>query len=76
MKLLKQYDALIASDITNARDGMGVEVYLEDKLLLEIFKDVSLNQSSMTLFDKHVPLELIEASIEYFKQALSEPVDH
>ena len=39
MILNNEYEVMIASDVSNGRDGIGVEIYFKGKLILEIFRD-------------------------------------
>jgi len=68
-KLLSKYKVQIASDVSN-RDGIGIEVYLNDEIILEIFRDDTKKKREVTLFKKEVSLELIEESIEEFKKEI------
>lgn len=36
---LPKYSVIIASDVSEDRDGIGVEIYREEKLSVEIFRD-------------------------------------
>ena len=68
-KLLSKYNVVIASDVGD-RDGIGVEVYLNDDLILEIFRDDTKKKREVTLYKKDLELELIEESIEKFKKEI------
>ena len=67
--LLSKYKVLIASDISN-RDGIGIEVLLNDEIVLEIFRDDTKKKREVTLYQKEIPLELIEESIKEFKKEI------
>ncbi|AIY67323.1 hypothetical protein [Pseudoalteromonas piratica] len=71
--LSNDYEVTIASDISGGRDGIGVEVYHEGKLLLEIFRDDTKNSCEVTVYEKSVSLEVVEATIELFKKEI--PLD-
>ncbi len=60
---------VIASDV-GSRDGIGVELLLDDQIVLEIFRDDTKKSREVTLFRKDVPLALLEESIEKFKQEI------
>jgi hypothetical protein len=60
----------IASDV-NTRDGIGIEVYEENELLIEIFRDDTDKTRTVTLFKENISLSLIEESIEAFKSNIS-----
>jgi len=66
-ELLSKYDVVIASDVSD-RDGIGIEVSLNDELVLEIFRDDTKKKREVTLYKKDLQLELIEESIEKFKK--------
>ena len=68
-ELLSKYKVLIASDISN-RDGIGIEVSLNDEVLLEIFRDDEKKKREVTLYKKDLPLDLIEESIKEFKKEI------
>lgn len=70
MILNNEYEATIASDVSNGRDGIGVEIYFKGKLILEIFRDDTKKSREVTAYDKDVPLEVVEASIELFKKEI------
>jgi len=57
----------ITSDISG-RDGIGIEVYRDHELVLEIFRDDTRRTREVTLYKKDVDLVLIEESIEIFKK--------
>ena len=61
---------IIASDISNGRDGIGVEIYRNDVLLVEVFRDDTKKTRTVTLWKQDLPLELIEESIQIFKKEI------
>ncbi|MFV0148834.1 hypothetical protein OBK08_12820 [Empedobacter falsenii] len=61
---------IIASDVSGDRDGIGVEIYRENKLIVEIFRDDTKRTRTVTLFQQDISLELIEESIEIFKKEI------
>ncbi|MCU7797492.1 MAG: hypothetical protein KZQ75_10210 [Candidatus Thiodiazotropha sp. (ex Myrtea spinifera)] len=67
--LLSKYSVVIASDVGD-RDGIGIEVSLNEDLILEIFRDDTKKTREVTLYKKELPLELIEESIEKFKKEI------
>ena len=69
MHLSKKISYLIASDV-NLRDGIGLETYIDDDLVMEIFRDDSEKRTYMTLFSGSVELDVIEASVEKFKECI------
>lgn len=60
---------VVASDVST-RDGIGVEIYIGDELVLEIFRDDTKKSREVTLYKRDVPLELIEESISIFKKEI------
>ena len=63
------YKVVIASDVAD-RDGIGVEIYFEDELILVIFRDDTKKTREFTLYQTEAPLSLIEKSIEIFKREI------
>lgn len=61
---------IIASDVSNGRDGIGVEIYRNDELLVEIFRDDTQKSRTITLWKQDLSLELIEESIQIFKKEI------
>lgn len=70
MSLNNEYEVTIASDVSNGRDGIGVEVYFKGVLIIEIFRDDTKKSREVTTYEKDIPLEVIEASIELFKKEI------
>jgi len=58
---------VVASDVST-RDGVGLETYLADDLVMEIFRDDSERRIYVTLFADSVDLAVIESSIATFKE--------
>ena len=67
--LLSKYNVVIASDVSD-RDGIGIEVSLNDEIILEIFRNDSKKTREVTLYKKDVDLELVEETIEKFKKII------
>lgn len=67
--LLSKYNVVIASDVSD-RDGIGIEVSLDEEIILEIFRDDTKKKREVTLYKKDIELELIEESIEKFKKEI------
>ena len=66
---MKITNVIVASDV-NTRDGIGIEVYDNEKMILEVFRDDSFKTRSLTLFEKDVPLKIVEESIRLFKSKI------
>ena len=60
---------VVASDVSS-RDGIGVEIYRNDELIIEIFRDDSEKTRTVTLFKESVSLELMNEAIETFKREI------
>ncbi|WP_089665039.1 hypothetical protein [Gramella sp. MAR_2010_147] len=59
-------EILIISD-TDERDGLGMEVWQNDKLVLEIFRDDKLKKRTITFYEKEIELGKMEEYIARFK---------
>ncbi|TRO66807.1 hypothetical protein [Christiangramia sabulilitoris] len=70
-KMLNKEEILIISD-TNERDGMGMEVWKNDKLILEIFTDDSKKTRTITFYEKEIPFEDMERYMIRYKKDLWE----
>lgn len=66
--ILKKDRIIIASDVE--RDGIGIEVYKDNELVIEIFRSDSERTRTLKLFKENVSLELIEKSIATFKKEI------
>jgi hypothetical protein len=71
---LKDFQVVAVSDVSG-RDGMGIEVWSKEKILIEIFRDDENEDFNITLFEESLPLKLIEESIEYFKREIPKEFD-
>jgi hypothetical protein len=60
---------LVASDVSS-RDGIGLEAWLDDELILEIFREDEKKERQLTIYKKDVPLDLVEAAITMFKKEI------
>lgn len=58
---------VIASDVGTDRDGIGIEVYSGNEMLLEVFRDDTKKTREVTLFKTELELELVEQAISLFK---------
>jgi hypothetical protein len=65
MNIDKDY-TIIASDVRQ-RDGIGVEIYRDNRLVVEIFRDDTMKTRTVTIFKETIPLELLEECIQIFK---------
>ena len=60
---------IITSDV-NERDGIGVEIYRNDELIAEIFRDDTDKTRTIRIFKKNISLELMEECIKTFKKEI------
>ena len=60
---------IIASDV-NERDGIGVEIYRNNKLVVEIFRDDTEKTRTIRFFNEKISLELMEEYIQTFKKEI------
>lgn len=66
---LKKDRITIASDCSE-RDGIGIEVYRNNKLVVEIFRDDTDKTRTITVYKKDLSLELMEECISTFKKEI------
>jgi len=60
---------IVFSDV-DKRDGIGIGVYQDDKLILEIFRDDTKRTKTATFFQQEISLDILEKSIETFKKEI------
>jgi hypothetical protein len=60
---------IVASDV-NLRDGIGVEIYRNDELVIEIFRDDTKLTRIVTIYKQEIGLDLLEESIGIFKKEI------
>ena len=60
---------LIASDV-GLRNGIGIEVYLGEEIVLEIFRDYLKRTRELSVFKNGVSLEVVEWAIARFKEEI------
>tara|TARA_R110002167_G_scaffold366411_1_gene596177 strand:- start:27292 stop:27519 length:228 start_codon:yes stop_codon:yes gene_type:complete len=59
----------IASD-ANQHDGIGIELYRNNEMIVEIFRDDTERTRTITVYKENIPLELMEESINTFKKEI------
>ena len=64
---LQKDRVVIASDV-NPRDG--IEIYRNDELVVEIFRDDRERTRTVTVFKDSISIELMEESIKIFKKEI------
>lgn len=67
---LNDIKTIVASCVSDGRDGIGVEFYFNDELLIEIFRDDTKEEREVTLYKKGLPLSLVEYAIELYKKEI------
>ena len=65
---LKKDRIIIASDVK--RDGIGIEVYRNDEMVLEIFRSDMDKTRTIKIFKEDISLQLMEESIATFKKEI------
>ena len=65
---LKKDRIIIASDVK--RDGIGIEVYRDDEMVVEIFRSDSDKTRTIKIFKEDISLQLMEESIATFKKEI------
>jgi len=60
---------IIASDV-NGRDGIGVEIYRNDELVAEVFRDDTDKTRTTRVFKENISIELMEECIKIFKKEI------
>lgn len=63
------YGIVKASDVSN-RDGVGVEISRDGKVICEIFRDDTDRTRSVWLADQVIALEELEGFIQIFKEEI------
>lgn len=63
---MKKVSFIVASDV-NPRDGIGAELYVDDRIQMEVFRDDSTRRRYIRLFEEDVDLDLVEQCIQKFK---------
>ena len=61
---------IVASDVGFGRDGIGIEFYSGNDMLMEVFRDDTKKTREVTLYKKELDLELVEQAITLFKKEI------
>jgi hypothetical protein len=69
IKNLPKDRMVVASDV-DPRDGIGIEIYRDDELIVEIFRDDTKRTREITVFKESISLELVEEAIQIFKEKI------
>ncbi|BDY05601.1 hypothetical protein F0521_26420 [Ferrimonas sp. YFM] len=70
MTAIQGYSLIIASDVSEERDGIGLELYSGKELVLEIFRDDRRRDTTMSIYRESLPLEVVEKCIMAFKKEI------
>ncbi len=70
MSELQEIKWVRASEVTSDRDGIGLELVLNNATILEIFRDDSKKTRSVTLYKDDISLTLLEEAIAKFKKEI------
>ncbi len=61
---------LVASNV-GGRDGIGLEVYVNDEMVIEICRDDESKLRTVSVYKNEIPLELLEQAVQEFKRKIS-----
>jgi hypothetical protein len=67
---LKDYEIIVASNVSEGNDGIGIEVWEKGELIILIFRDDTKKTRTVHTFNQNVSLELMEKIIEIFKSKI------
>lgn len=62
---------VVVSDV-GTRDGIGVEIYSGNDMVIEMFRDDTKRKREITLYQKEIDLELVEQAVALFKREIPE----
>ena len=60
---------IVFSDV-DSRDGIGIEIYRNEKVIVEIFRDDTSRTRSVEIFSDDITLEEMEDAISIFKREI------
>lgn len=60
----------VQSNVSDDRDGIGIELLIDGEIVLEIFRDDTKRTRVLTLYSESVSLDLLEESIGVFKEKI------
>lgn len=67
-----EYQFIRASSITKGHDGLGLECWRGSEEVFEIFRSDETLRFEVTLFEKDVPLELLEYAVPMARESLGD----
>ncbi|MEG3660219.1 hypothetical protein V5097_22605, partial [Arenibacter palladensis] len=62
-KMKENKDRIVIASDVNERDGIGVEIYRNDELIAEVFRDDTEKTRKIRIFKENISLELMEECI-------------
>ena len=63
-------DKVVVFSDVSARDGIGIEVYIDEELALEIFRDDAKKTETVSLYKDNFPLDKLEDYIALFDKGI------
>lgn len=67
-----EYRFCRASSVTEGHDGLGLECARGDQIIFEIFRNDETLRFEVTLFERDVPLELLEYAVPAARELLGD----
>lgn len=67
-----EYHFCTASCVTLGHDGLGLECTRGDQIIFEIFRNDETLRFEVTLFERDVPLELLEYAVPVARELLGD----
>jgi len=67
-----EYSFCRASSVTLGHDGLGLECLRGDQIIFEIFRNDETLRFEVTLFERDVPLELLEYAVPAARELLGD----
>lgn len=67
---LNNYEIIVASNVSDDNDGIGIEVWENNEIIILIFRDDTKKTRTVHTFNQNVSLELLEKIIEIFKNKI------
>jgi hypothetical protein len=61
---------IVFSDV-GTKDGIGIEVYVDEELVLEIFRDDTKKTKTVSLYKDEFPLDKLEHYIAVFNREIA-----
>lgn len=71
---MKDLEIVIVSGFDD-RDGLGIEIWENNKLIIEVFRNDLKKVKEITTYKKDISLDVIEYAIDVFKKEISSEFD-